>query len=164
MEQRAAVGAVLLLTMLFFSSLAFSVLEKAMAVIFAHRNAGGQRHFLTSALLPYCFVLMLAVALLGVTIASVALEAVAAANLHVFGWEWSLRGLAGSLVHLVGLGAEVCILTAIYLIMPVATAVVAMFSMEIAATLLLFGAQLIAEYECLGLEREAAAATPAAAG
>jgi membrane protein len=52
MEQRAAVGAVLLLTMLFFSSLAFSVLEKAMAVIFAHRNAGGQRHFLTSACCP----------------------------------------------------------------------------------------------------------------
>lgn len=207
MEQRAAVGAVLLLTMLFFSSLAFSVLEKAMAVIFAHRNAGGQRHFLTSALLPYCFVLMLGVALLGVTIVSIALEAIARANLHFFGWEWSLRGLAGSLIYLVGLGAEVSILTAMYLIMPVgrvrlrhalfggctatliwevirhilvwffttlskasvvygplATAVVAMFSMEIAATLLLFGAQLIAEYECLGRERAAAVATVATAG
>jgi hypothetical protein len=36
-----------------------------------------------------------------------------------------------------------------------------MFSMEIAATLLLFGAQLIAEYECLGLERDPPAATAA---
>jgi membrane protein len=47
---------------------------------------------------------------------------------------------------------------------PLATAVVAMFSMEIAATLLLFGAQLIAEYECLGRERAAAVATVATAG
>lgn len=38
LENRAAIGVVLLLTMLFFSSLAFSVLEKAMAVIFAHRE------------------------------------------------------------------------------------------------------------------------------
>ena len=99
----------------------------------------------------------------------------------------------GNLLNLLGLSAEVGILTAIYRIMPVgkvrlrhalfggctatliwegirqvlvwfftslskaslvygplATAVVAMFSMEIAATLLLFGAQVIAEYERLG--------------
>ncbi len=193
MEQRAAVGAVLLVTMLFFSSLAFSVLEKAMTVIFAHRAAAERRHFLTSAVLPYCFVLLLGVALLGVTIASVALEAVAQESVRFLGRDWSLRGVAGNLLYLLGLSAEIGILTAIYRIMPVgkvrlrhalfggctatliwevirqvlvwffsslskaslvygplATAVVAMFSMEIAATLLLFGAQVISEYERLG--------------
>lgn len=193
LEQRAAVGAVLLVTMLFFSSLAFSVLETAMTVIFAHRAAAEQRHFLTSAVLPYCFVLLLGVALLGVTIASVALEAVAQESVRFLGRDWSLRGVAGGLLYLLGLSAEIGILTAIYRIMPVgkvrlrhalfggctatliwevirqilvwffttlskaslvygplATAVVAMFSMEIAATLLLFGAQVISEYERLG--------------
>jgi membrane protein len=182
--------------MLFFSSLAFSVLEKAMAVIFAHRVVLEKRHFLISAVLPYCFVVLLGVALLAVTIASIALEAMALENLNLLGREWSLRGLAGDLLYLVGLSAEVGILTAIYLILPVgrvplrhalfggctatliwevirqilvwffttlskaslvygplATAVVAMFSMEIAATLLLLGAQVIAEYEGLGQDR-----------
>jgi membrane protein len=193
MEQRAAVGAVLLLTMLFFSSLAFSVLEKAMAVIFAHRAAVEHRHFITSALLPYLFVVLLGVALLGVTIVSIAVEAIARESLHFLGREWSLRGVVGDLLYLLGLSAEVGILTAIYLIMPVgkvrlrhalfggctatviwevirqvlvwffttlskasvvygplASAVVAMFTMEIAATLLLLGAQVISEYERLG--------------
>lgn len=192
LENRATIGAVLLATMLFFSSLAFSVLEKAMAVIFAHRTVLEQRHFLTSAVLPYCFVLLLGVALLGVTIASIALEAIARASLHFLGRDWSLGGFAGELLYLVGLSAEVLIVTAIYLVMPVgrlrlrhalfggctatliwevirrilvwffttlskaslvygplATAVVAMFSMEIAATVLLLGAQVIAEYEQL---------------
>ena len=193
MEQRAAVGAVLLLTMLFFSSLAFSVLEKAMAVIFAHRVAAQHRHFITSALLPYLFVVLLGVALLGVTIVSIAVEAIARESLQFLGREWSLRGVVGDLLYLLGLRAEVGILTAIYLIMPVgkvrlrhalfggctatviwevirqvlvwffttlskasvvygplASAVVAMFTMEIAATLLLLGAQVISEYERLG--------------
>lgn len=192
LENRTAVGAVLLATMLFFSSLAFSVLEKAMAVIFAHRAETQQRHFLTSALLPYCFVVLLGVALLGVTIASIALEAISRESVVVFGHEWSLRGFSGELLYLLGLGAEGLILTAIYLVMPVghlqlrhalfggftataiwevirhllvwffatlskasvvygplATAVVALFSMEIAATVILLGAQVIAEYERL---------------
>lgn len=192
LENRATIGAVLLATMLFFSSLAFSVLEKAMAVIFAHRAALEQRHFLTSALLPYCFVLFLGVALLGVTIASIALDAISRESLHFLGREWSLGGMAAELLYLVGLSAEVFILTAIYLVMPVghlplrhalfggvtaaaiwemirhilvwffttlskaslvygplATAVVAMFSMEIAATVVLLGAQVISEYERL---------------
>ena len=38
-EHRSVVGWVLLGTMLFFSSLAFTVLEKAMTVIFLHRFA-----------------------------------------------------------------------------------------------------------------------------
>jgi len=192
LENRAAIGVVLLLTMLFFSSLAFSVLAKAMAVIFAHRERFQKRHFLTSALLPYCFVLFLGVALLGVTVTSIALQAIAQESLYFLGRDWSLGGLAGELLYLLGLGAEVFILTAIYLIMPVgrlrlrhalfggvtatciwevirhiliwffttlskasvvygplATAVVALFSMEIAATVVLLGAQVISEYERL---------------
>ena len=52
LENGVAIGLVLLATIVFFSSLAFSVLEKSMAVIFSHRGIIKQRHFLTSALLP----------------------------------------------------------------------------------------------------------------
>lgn len=51
MENGAVIGVILLLTMLFFSSLAFSVLGKSMYVIFSHRHPTQKRHFLISALL-----------------------------------------------------------------------------------------------------------------
>src|ERR1700679_3482572 len=55
LDHRAVIGWVLLLTMIFFSSLAFTVLENAMSLIFVHRVAVRRRHFVLSALLPYCY-------------------------------------------------------------------------------------------------------------
>ena len=49
---RDLVGWVLGVTMIFFSSLAFTVLEKSMSVIFMHRVVVHRRRFLVSALLP----------------------------------------------------------------------------------------------------------------
>src|ERR1700721_2262254 len=56
---RQAVGSFLLLTMLFFSALAFTVLENAMSVIFFHRVKIKRRHFLVSAMMPYVFIVFL---------------------------------------------------------------------------------------------------------
>lgn len=190
LENRIGIGVVLLAIMLFFSSLAFSVLEKAMSIIFAHRIAARSRHPLVSVLLPYCFVLFLGIVLLGLTLASIALQAMGHESIYLDGRDWSLNGISGALLYLVGFGVEVLVFAAIYLIMPVGriplrhaligavtatslwemirhiliwylatlskasvvygsltTAVIALFSMEIAATLLLFGAQVISEYE-----------------
>ena len=58
-EHRGVIGWVLLATMVFFSSLAFTVLENAMSVIFVHRVVARRRHFLTSAILPYCYIVFL---------------------------------------------------------------------------------------------------------
>lgn len=192
LENGIAIGAVLLATMLFFSSVAFSVLEKAMCLILAHRGTISKRHFLVSAVLPYCFVLLLGLALLGVTLASVTLQAMAEESVHILGQDWSLSGVSGVLLYLLGFSVETLILAALYLAMPVApirvshalvggftaallweilrhiliwyfttlsnasvvygsltTAVVVLFSMELAATVLLLGAQVIAEYERL---------------
>jgi membrane protein len=192
LDNGATIGVVLLVTMLFFSSLAFSVLEKAMAVIFAHRKAVQKRHAIVSAILPYSFMLLLSTALLVVTVGSVALQSIAQENVHLLGREWSLLGLSGLLLRLFDFGVQTAILTVFYLILPVGrtrlhhaligavtaaaiwggihlilvwyfatlskasivygsltTAVVALFTMEIAATLLLFGAQVISEYERL---------------
>ena len=49
LDQRDVIGWLLLATMIFFSSLAFTVLENAMSVIFLHRVAIRQRHFMVSA-------------------------------------------------------------------------------------------------------------------
>ena len=63
MANRSLVGWILLGTMLFFSSLAFTVLENAMSVIFLHRVAIRRRRYLISAILPYCYILSLGVGL-----------------------------------------------------------------------------------------------------
>ena len=54
LDTRDLITWVLGFTMLFFSSLAFTVLENAMSVIFVHRVAVRRRHFLVSAVLPDC--------------------------------------------------------------------------------------------------------------
>lgn len=190
LADRLTVGSVLLVTLLFFSSLAFSALEKAMAVIFPHRVEMRRRHALVSLLLPYLFIVLLGVALLTVTLVSAALQSLAQESVVILGHDFSLRGLSGVLLYLLGLLTEVLILTSIYYVIPaggiplrhaliggvtaaicweairhglvwyfthlskasvvygsLTTAVVTLFSMEIAATVLLFGAQVISEYE-----------------
>jgi membrane protein len=190
LEHRDLVGWFLVLTMLFFSSLAFTVLENAMCVIFIHRAAIRQRHYLTSAVLPYCYILCLGVGALIVTLVAGSLQVIGAESVRLFGMDWSLQGLSGALLYLLGLSGEVLLLSSIYMVMPVGrlswqhaliggvtatvlweiarhvlvwyfttlsqvnvvygsmtTAIVVMFSLEIGATLLLFGAQVIAEYE-----------------
>lgn len=119
LANRVTISLVLVGTMLFFSAIAFGVLEKAMAIIFAHRGVVAQRHALVSAVLPYCFVLSLGIALLVVTIATSALQAMAEESLQLFGHVWSLRGLAGGLFYLLGLSMEALFLTALYLVLPV---------------------------------------------
>ncbi|MEO8936616.1 MAG: YihY/virulence factor BrkB family protein [Burkholderiaceae bacterium] len=189
---RDVLGPVLLVTMIFFSSLAFTVLESAMAVIFHHRKAERSRHFLMSAVMPYLYIFSLCLGLLLVTVVSGVLQLVGQESVELFGRSWSLSGVSGALLYLLGLGGEICMLTSLYLVMPVGrlslrhallggvtaallweitrhalvwyfstlsqvsvvygsltTAIVVLFSLEIAATLVLFGAQVIAQYERL---------------
>jgi membrane protein len=203
-EHREVLGWVLLGTMLFFSSLAFTVLENAMAVIFLHRFAFKKRRFIVSVVMPYVYILCLGFGLLIVTLVAGGIQAMGEDSIRFLGHEWSLHGLSGVLLYLLGLVGEVFLLTSVYMVMPVGrlwwrhallggvtaallwevtrrvlvwyfatlskvnvvygsltTAVVVLFSFEIAATLLLFGAQVISEYE--RIERKGPAAPPAPA-
>ncbi len=190
LAHRDVLGWVLLLSMLFFSSLAFTVLENAMSVIFHHRVAIRRRHFIVSALMPYCCILILALGLLLVTLVAGGLQALGERHVLFLWRDWSLGGVSGLLLYLLGLAGEVFVLTAVYLVMPVGrlslthalfgavaaallwelsrhvlvwyfatlsqigtvygsltTAIAVLLSLELAATLLLLGAQVISEYE-----------------
>jgi len=193
LDHRDLMGGVLLVTMLFFSSLAFTVLENAMSVILVHRAAVRRRHFLVSAILPYLYILSLGIGMLLVTLVAGSLQAIGQEHVELLGRTWSLSGVSGALLYLLGLAGEILVLTSVYLVMPIGrlrlghaliggvtaallweitrhvlvwyfatlsqvnvvygsltTAIVVLLSLEIAATLLLFGAQVIAEYEQLG--------------
>jgi len=119
LTHKDAVGAVLVVTMLFFSTLAFTVLESALSVIFYHRAATKHRHFVVSALMPYVFIVFLAFGLLLVTVVSGKLAVMATRDIVVFGHPTSLDGLSGYLLYLIGVAGEILLLTAIYLVMPV---------------------------------------------
>lgn len=203
LAHRQVVGWLLLVTMLFFSSLAFTVLENAMSVIFVHRVAIRRRHFLVSAVLPYCYILSLGVGLLLVTLVSGSFAALGDKSVAFLGTIWSLSGFSGVLLYLLGLAGEIFVLTSVYLVMPVGrlslrhaliggvtaalfweitrhvllwyfgtlsqvgvvygsltTAIVVLLSLEIAAALLLLGAQVISEYERIGTAAQDAPAQP----
>jgi membrane protein len=127
-----------------------------------------------------------------VTLVAGVLQAIGENSIEFLGREWSLKGVSGVLLYLLGLGGEIFLLTSVYMVMPVGklswrhaliggvtaallwevtrhvlvwyfstlsqvsvvygsltTSIVVLLSLEIAAALLLLGAQVISEYERL---------------
>lgn len=189
LAHREVLGWVLLASMLFFSSLAFTVLENALSVIFHHRVVR-RRHFAVSALLPYAYILCLGLGVLLVTLVAGVLQALGQEELEFLGFYWSLSRLSGVGLYLLGLAGEVFVIASVYLVMPVGpprvrhavvgavvaallweitrhvllwyfatlsqistvygsltSAIAVLLSLELGATLLLLGAQVIAQIE-----------------
>jgi membrane protein len=117
-EHSHVVGIVGFLVMLFFSSIAFTVLENAMSVIFFHRVRIRRRHFLVSAIIPYIYILLLGLGILLVSFIAGVIETLENRQLMLFGWSLSLEGTSGIALYLLGLIGEVLMLTSIYLVMP----------------------------------------------
>ena len=190
LDHREVIGWVLVISMLFFSSLGFKVLESAISVIFLHRVEKRRRHFLISLLLPFGYIIFIGTTLTVGTFVVVDLMAIGGENLIIFGHSWSLSGFSHWLIYAAGVLGEILLISAIYYFMPVGrltaqhaliggatagllwefirhalgwyfgtlsqvsvvygsltTAIIVLLSLEVAATLLLLGAQVIAEYE-----------------
>jgi membrane protein len=198
---REVIGWVLFVTMLFFSSLGFKVLESAISVIFMHRVEKHRRHILVSLLLmPFGYIFFIAAVLFVGTFLIVDLMAIGGASVDILGHHLSLGGFSRWLIYVAGVCGEILLISSIYFFMPVGrvtahhaliggvtagllwevirqvlgwylgrfsqvnvvygsltTAIVVLLSMEVAATLLLLGAQVIAEYERIDLGKEVAA-------
>jgi len=193
LDNSATIGWVLFGTMLFFSSLAFKVMENAMSVIFLHRIAIRRRHFAISLLLPFGYILFIGALLFIGTYVIADVGAIAQWSIVLEGHSWSLGTISRVALYFFGLAGEILLISAIYYFMPVGrvsmshaliggatagilweiirqgllwyfgtlsqvsvvygsltTAIVVLLSFEVVATLLLFGAQVIAEYERLG--------------
>jgi YihY family inner membrane protein len=202
LKHRDVVGGIGIAALLFFSAMAFSILENAMAMIFHHR-APRRRHPMLSAVIPYLFMMALGAGLLLVTLMTGGLEALGRSSIQILGHAWSLARLSRTLLHVLGLVGSTLMLTALYLVLPtrrvtfrrafiggaaatalwevvrhvllwyfrtlslvnvvygsLATTVVVLLTLEAAALILLFGAQVIAELERLA-DREASPRVPA---
>lgn len=117
-EHRTVVGVVGLIALLFFSSIAFSMVENAMSVIFFHRFQTRRRSLLVSALIPYLYMLLIALGIALVAMAVGAIESLVVQLVAVFGWSLSLQGIIGVVLYLTGLAGEFLILSSIYRVMP----------------------------------------------
>ena len=184
------VGTLGLVMLVLFSSFAFTTLENAMSVIFFHRVAIHRRHFMVSAIIPYCYILCLALGMFLVSTVSGMLHSLDDESFTVLGYTWYLQGYNAGIIYVLGVIGEILLLSSLYLVMPIgrlavhhaliggitatvlweltrhfmvwyfstlsivnvvygtfATAVILLLSLEAAAVILLFGAQVISEYE-----------------
>jgi membrane protein len=189
-QYRHFVGIIGIGVMLFFSSMAFSMLESAMTVIFYHRVKTHRRHFLISAIIPYIYMVLIGVGIIVVTIIAGVLDAIEGETITILGHSFGFAGASRVGLYLVGIVGLILMLTSLYLVMPLgqiafshallggttaailweitrhvlvwyfaklslvsviygsfATAVVVLLSIEVASIILLFGAQVIAEFE-----------------
>ena len=109
LQKSKVIGMLGFVLLLFFSSFAFTALENAMSVIFFHRVSIKRRHFLVSAIIPYIYILLLAVGLLLVSMVS--------GYLRSHAWSQGLMDTVS--IYLLGFSGEVVLLTSLYLVMPV---------------------------------------------
>lgn len=192
LDHSEVIGWVMFVTLLFFSSLGFRVLESAISVIFLHRVVKRKRHFIVSMLSPFGYMLFIAITLFVGTFLIIDLTAIGGEHLVILGHSWSLSRFSHWLIYFGGVIGEILLISAIYYFMPLGrlsahhaliggvtaavlwevirhmlgwylgtlsqvgvvygsltTAIVVLLSLELAATLLLLGAQVIAEYECI---------------
>lgn len=119
LAHREVVGTIGVLFLIFFSSLAFTILENAMSVIFFHRVQIHRRHFMVSAILPYLFILLLGIGFLMITVISGALQAVKGPHFTIFAWTLGFDNFAATILYILGIIGMIILLTSFYMVMPV---------------------------------------------
>ena len=119
LKHRKVIGIIGLCVMLFFSSVAFTVLENAMSVIFFRRIRIRRRHFIISAIIPYMYIVLLAMGIFIVSSIAGALETLEGMELIIFGIVLSFKGTPVIVLYILGVLGEILMLTSLYLVMPV---------------------------------------------
>lgn len=194
-DQMEVIGIIGLGVLLFFSSIAFRILENAMVEIFDMPAEKKKRSVWVSALIPYLFICLMGLGIVVVTAGTSFLDAIPreAFEIPMMGWEVSIDATRSAALYVSGVVGLVLLFTAVYLVMPLqkisvhralvggltatvlwelvrhflvwyfthislvnivygslATVIIVLLSMEIAAVILLLGAQVIAELERAG--------------
>lgn len=190
LEARSVISGVGIVVLLFFSSMAFRMLEEAIGSIFNVTKPAEERRFWVSALIPYAYIAIFTVGIILLTAASAMLEALADKNIVIGPLAFSLTNAPRIGFHVMGLIGLCFLFTSIYKLLPVApiqfrralvggvtaallwdgvrwalvwyfsnislvnliygslaTVVIFLLAMEIAAIIILLGAQIIAELE-----------------
>jgi membrane protein len=119
LQNQASTRVVSVVLMLLFSSVAFRMLEEAVAAIFHTPGRIAHRRFWVSALLPYMFMLLLMVCLFLVTLLTVSLDALDHLPLGAFALGRPLAYGIKQLLRLSGFLGLVALFAGIYRVLPV---------------------------------------------
>lgn len=118
LQTRQMAGWLGVVVLLFFSSIAFRVLENAIAIIFHRPMRTLRRRFWVSASLPYLFIGLVALGLMVVTALTAFLDASEARTYELGGVDFTLYRAAGTLLYLMGVFGLVLLFTTLYKVMP----------------------------------------------
>ena len=119
LDHQAASSAISVVVLLFFSSIAFRMLEEAVGTIFHASGHTARRHVLVSALLPYFFMLMLLIAIFLLTLISSIADGMGASSVNISGLRVPTAGGATLALRVVGFAGLVLLFTGIYGVLPV---------------------------------------------
>ena len=119
LQNKAATGVVSIVVLLFFSSIAFRMLEEAVAAIFHTSHRGARRRFWISALLPYLFMLVLMIALFFMTLLTSGLDAMGDRSLRALGAVIDPARSARLVLRVGGFLGLVLVFAGIYRVLPV---------------------------------------------
>lgn len=118
-ETRTTTNVVSLALLLFFSSIAFRMLEEAVAAIFHTSIEHPRRRFWISAALPYLFIVVLAAALVLLTAVMHVLDALGGRSLHLLGVSRPLEPAATWAATLLNFAGLVLLFGGVYRVLPV---------------------------------------------
>jgi membrane protein len=120
LSKRELIGWLGLGTLLIFSSLAFRILEDAFSIIFHKPIPTLKRKFWVSALMPYGFIVIVAVCLIGITTINAIIDTQDLSNQTLLGFRLPIHEHLGHFIYLIGLFGLVILFTLFYKIMPIA--------------------------------------------
>ena len=118
LENRTTIGFIGFLGLLFFSSMAFSMLQRAISVIFSQRVRTRQRHYLIQAIIPYAYVVVMGLGILLASFIVGAVETLENRQLRILSWSLDLGGATGVALYVLGIVGEVLLLSSFYLVLP----------------------------------------------
>ena len=119
LQNRATTNVLSIALLLFFSSIAFRMLEEAVAVMFHTSIEHPRRRFWVSAVLPYLFMVVLAAALVVLTFVTHVLDALGERSLRVLGVSRSLAPAAARAATLLNFAGLVLLFAGVYRVLPV---------------------------------------------
>ncbi len=119
LDNREVIGGVGILVLLFFSSIAFRMLEEAMANIFHVPDHVEERSFWMSAIIPYLYIIVIGLCIVVVTSLTAVLETYSDATYIVLGHTLSLANLPGALLYVSAFVGMSAMFTSVYKILPV---------------------------------------------
>lgn len=118
LEKREVIGTVGFAGMLFFSTIAFRILEDAIATVFHRDRPRRDRHWLRSIGLPFAYVASVGLGVLVLTLVMFTFDAIPEEGVNLLGWDIHRTQLSVPLVKLLAFSGLVVLLSSFYWVMP----------------------------------------------